>query len=132
MGKKRRKKWVDFVWLKRAKGEPSQSLVLCSEHFKREDFSQRIRQKSNRRRRSQRVNLPSISTTCIFQVIMCLCLIYIYVRQFWAITILTRILSSRYNFPKTCFGMTHAIISFMCCSVFHCSKYVYSLSTLII
>ena len=36
--KKRRKKWVDFVQLKRAKWEPSQSSVLCSEHFKREDF----------------------------------------------------------------------------------------------
>jgi len=36
--KKKRKKWVDFVWLKRAKWEPSQlSSVLCSEHFKRED-----------------------------------------------------------------------------------------------
>lgn len=36
--KKRRKKWVDFVRLKRAKWEPSQSSVLCSDHFKREDF----------------------------------------------------------------------------------------------
>jgi len=36
--KKRRKKWVDFVRLKRAKWQPSQSSVLCSEHFKREDF----------------------------------------------------------------------------------------------
>jgi len=36
--KKRRKKWVDFVLLKRAKWEPSQFLVLCSEHFKKEDF----------------------------------------------------------------------------------------------
>ncbi|XP_068738515.1 THAP domain-containing protein 1-like [Montipora capricornis] len=37
--KKRREKWVDFVQLKRAKWEPSQSSVLCSEHFKREDFT---------------------------------------------------------------------------------------------
>jgi len=36
--KKRRKKWMDFVLLKRAKWEPSQSSVLCSEHFKKEDF----------------------------------------------------------------------------------------------
>lgn len=36
--KKRRKKWVDFVRLKRAKWEPSQSSVLCSKHFQREDF----------------------------------------------------------------------------------------------
>ena len=32
--KKRRKKWVDFVRLKRAKWQPSQSSVLCSEHLK--------------------------------------------------------------------------------------------------
>ena len=36
--KKRRKKWVHFVRLKQTKWEPSQSSVLCSEHFKREDF----------------------------------------------------------------------------------------------
>ena len=36
--KKRRKKWVDFVRLKRAKWQPSQSSVPCSEHLKREDF----------------------------------------------------------------------------------------------
>ena len=36
--KKRRKKWMDFVRVKRAKWQPSQSSVLCSEHFKREDF----------------------------------------------------------------------------------------------
>ena len=36
--KKRRKKWVDFIRLKRMKWQPSQSSVLCSEHFRREDF----------------------------------------------------------------------------------------------
>ena len=36
----------------------------------------------------------------------------------------TKILSSQYNFLKTCFGMTHAIIRLMCCSVFHCVIYV--------
>ena len=46
--------------------------------------------------------------------------------------ILTKFLSSRYNFLKTCFGVAHAIISSMCCSVFHCFIYVYSLSTLTI
>ena len=48
------------------------------------------------------------------------------------ITVLTKILSSRDNFLKTCFGMTHAIISLMCCSVFHSFTYAYSLSTLTI
>ena len=48
------------------------------------------------------------------------------------ILFLTKNLSSRYNFLKTCFGMTHAIISSMCCSVFHCFKYIYSLSMLTI
>ena len=36
--KKRRKKWVDFVQLMRAKWEPSRSSLWCLEHFKREDF----------------------------------------------------------------------------------------------
>ena len=36
--KKRRKKWVDFIQLKRMKWRPSQSSVLCSEHFRHEDF----------------------------------------------------------------------------------------------
>ena len=36
--KRRRKKWVDFTRLKRMKWQASQSSVLCSEHFRREDF----------------------------------------------------------------------------------------------
>ena len=36
--KRRRKKWVDFIRLKRMKWQASQSSVLCSEHFRREDF----------------------------------------------------------------------------------------------
>ena len=52
--------------------------------------------------------------------------------NFVTITALTKILSSRYNFLKTCFGMTYAIISLMCCSILHCFIYVYSLSTLTI
>lgn len=40
---KRRKKWIDFDSLKGAKLEPSQSSVLCSEHFKKEySFVQQI------------------------------------------------------------------------------------------
>ena len=35
---KRRKRWVDWVKLKRAKWEPSQHSHLCSAHFKEEDF----------------------------------------------------------------------------------------------
>ena len=40
--KKRRKKWVDFVNLKRAKWTPTPHSVICSEHFKPEDFSRRF------------------------------------------------------------------------------------------
>jgi hypothetical protein len=40
--KKRRKKWVDFVNLKRAKWTPTVNSVICSEHFKVEDFSRRF------------------------------------------------------------------------------------------
>ena len=32
--RKRRKKWVDFVKLKRAKWQPAQYSIICSEHFK--------------------------------------------------------------------------------------------------
>jgi len=36
--KKRRKRWVDFVKQKRAGWEPSKSSVICSKHFKADDF----------------------------------------------------------------------------------------------
>ena len=36
---RRRKKWVDFVKQKRARWEPSKTSVLCSLHFKPEDFT---------------------------------------------------------------------------------------------
>jgi len=36
--KKRRKRWVDFVKLKRSKREPSKTLVIYSKHFKADDF----------------------------------------------------------------------------------------------
>ena len=36
--KKLRKRWVDFVKLKRAKWEPSKTSVICSKHFKAYDF----------------------------------------------------------------------------------------------
>ena len=38
--KKRRKRWIDFVRLKRAQWEPSKSSVICSKHFKPDDFVQ--------------------------------------------------------------------------------------------
>ena len=37
--KKRRKRWVDFVKLKRGNWEPSKASVICSKHFKPEDFT---------------------------------------------------------------------------------------------
>jgi len=40
--KKRRKRWVDFVKVKRAKWEPSKSSVICSMHFKPDDFARRL------------------------------------------------------------------------------------------
>ena len=41
-GRKRRKKWVNFVKLKRAKWQPTQYSIICSEHFKPDDFSRRF------------------------------------------------------------------------------------------
>lgn len=35
---KRRKKWVDFVKMKRAKWEPTKYSALCSKHFTAEDY----------------------------------------------------------------------------------------------
>lgn len=40
--KKRRKKWTDFVKLKRAKWTPTKYSIICSDHFKPEDFSRRF------------------------------------------------------------------------------------------
>ena len=40
--KRRRKKWVDFVKQKRAKWQPSKYSVICSVHFKPEDFERRF------------------------------------------------------------------------------------------
>ena len=39
--KKRRKRWVDFVKAKHAKWEPLKSSVICSKHFKPDDFARR-------------------------------------------------------------------------------------------
>ena len=36
--KKRRKRWIDFVRLKRAQWEPTKSSVICSKHLKPDDF----------------------------------------------------------------------------------------------
>ena len=40
--RKRRKKLVDFVKLKCAKWQPTRYSIICSEHFKPDDFSRRI------------------------------------------------------------------------------------------
>ena len=40
--KKCRKRWVDFVKLKRSKREPSKTLVIYSMHFKADDFVRRL------------------------------------------------------------------------------------------
>ena len=39
---RRRKKWVDFVRLKRAKWRPSKFSVLCPKHFEPEDFTRQF------------------------------------------------------------------------------------------
>ena len=40
--RKRRKKWVDFVKLKRAMWEPTKNSTICSKHFTPEDFERRF------------------------------------------------------------------------------------------
>ena len=40
--RRRRKKWVEFVKQKRAKWQPSKHSVICSVHFKPEDFERRF------------------------------------------------------------------------------------------
>jgi len=40
--KKRRKRWVDFVKLKRSKREPSKTSVIYSKPFKADDFVRRL------------------------------------------------------------------------------------------
>ena len=40
--KKRRKRWIDFVKMKRGKWEPSQGSVICSHHFHPTDFERRF------------------------------------------------------------------------------------------
>ncbi|XP_065055445.1 uncharacterized protein LOC135683959 [Rhopilema esculentum] len=42
LAKKRRKQWVDFVKRMRANFTPSKYSAICSEHFKGEDFKNRI------------------------------------------------------------------------------------------
>jgi len=40
--KKRRKRWVDFVKLKRSRREKSETSVIYSKHFKADDFVRRL------------------------------------------------------------------------------------------
>ena len=42
MAKARRKKWTEFVQLKRAKWSPTASSAVCSCHFAPEDFTRKI------------------------------------------------------------------------------------------
>ena len=49
---RRRKKWVDFVKLKRAHWEATEHSAVCSEHFKEEDFTNRFSEDLDRRLRS--------------------------------------------------------------------------------
>lgn len=50
--KTRRKKWVDFVKLKRGKWNPSASSVVCSCHFAPEDFTRRLSLGTSRSQRT--------------------------------------------------------------------------------
>ena len=40
--RKRRKQWVDFVHLKRAKWDPTPNSCICSAHFAKEDFTEMV------------------------------------------------------------------------------------------
>ena len=49
--KRRRKQWVDFVRLKRAKWEPTPNSSVCSEHFEKKDFCDMFATLSNKKPR---------------------------------------------------------------------------------
>ena len=40
--KKQRKRWIDFLKMKRGKWEPSKGSVICSRHFQLTDFERRF------------------------------------------------------------------------------------------
>ena len=78
--KRRREKWVDFVKQKRAKWQPSKRSVICSVHFKPEDFERRFvlcepGGKSIPRKpiakRAQPVRVTETSTTTVQSTMAC-------------------------------------------------------------
>ena len=70
--RKRRKKWVDFVKLKRAHWEPTKYSSVCSKHFTDEDFTVRFseltKESLQRRLRRDEVGVcvfPTIHAPCV-------------------------------------------------------------------
>ena len=63
MGKlKRRKKWVDFVKLKRARWEAAKYSAVCSKHFLDEDYSVMFSALTNIREGCRRMVLGFVSS----------------------------------------------------------------------
>ena len=60
--KRRRKKWVDFVKLKRAHWEPTEHSAVCSEHFKEEDFTNRFSEDLDRRLKRDEIGVSVFPT----------------------------------------------------------------------
>ena len=60
--KRRRKKWVDFVKLKRAHWEPTQHSAVCSVHFEDEDFTNRFCEDLDRRLKSDEIGVCAFPT----------------------------------------------------------------------
>ena len=60
--KKRRKKWVDFVKLKRAHWEPTQHSAVCSVHFEDEDFTNRFWEDLDRRLKRDEIGVCAFPT----------------------------------------------------------------------
>ena len=61
-GKKRRKKWVDFVKLKRAHWEPTEHSAVCSVHFEDEDFTNRFCENLDRRLKRDEIGVCAFPT----------------------------------------------------------------------
>ncbi|XP_044167842.1 THAP domain-containing protein 5-like [Acropora millepora] len=59
---RRRKKWVDFVKLKRAHWEATEHSAVCSEHFKEEDFTNRFSEDLDRRLRRDEIGVSVFPT----------------------------------------------------------------------
>ena len=59
---RRRKKWVDFVKLKRAHWEATEHSAVCSEHFKEEDLTNRFSEDLDRRLRRDEIGVSVFPT----------------------------------------------------------------------